>query len=185
MIRRLTATDAAVRMPPGDASLTAAQIDTLRKWVEAGAAWPKEGTAPAPATRTELTVTDDDRRHWAFRPLAKVEQPAVVGLDPQRSITAPAGSRRCADSAGPRIQVLIRRVTFDPIGLPRPDEVEAFVKAADPTPPTSARGPPPHQPQYGALGKAPARRRPVRRQQGTSRRRSADRLSLRDFVIVA
>src|SRR6185369_8880257 len=39
LIRRVTATDANVRMPPGDTGLTAAQIKTLRAWIEAGAAW--------------------------------------------------------------------------------------------------------------------------------------------------
>src|SRR4051812_32590612 len=37
LIRRVTATDATVRMPPEGAALTAAQVDTLRKWIEAGA----------------------------------------------------------------------------------------------------------------------------------------------------
>src|SRR5262245_61954811 len=86
MIRRVIATDAAVRMPPGEMGLTTAQIDTLRKWIEAGAAWPQEGTGPAPVRRTELTVTDDDRRHWAFRPLASVEPPAVVGIGKGRNV---------------------------------------------------------------------------------------------------
>src|SRR5262245_2093818 len=43
LIRRVSATDAAVRMPPRAAALTAAQVETLRKWIEAGAAWPREG----------------------------------------------------------------------------------------------------------------------------------------------
>src|SRR5262245_18451905 len=79
LIRRVTATDATTRMPLGATALTAAQIDTLRKWIEAGVAWPREGKGPATTGRTELIVTDDDRRHWAFQPLAKVELPAVTG----------------------------------------------------------------------------------------------------------
>src|SRR5262245_30745810 len=68
MIRRVTATDAGVRMPPGDARLSTAQVAALRKWIEAGAAWSGEGPA---AKRTALTVTEEDRQHWAFRALAK------------------------------------------------------------------------------------------------------------------
>jgi mono/diheme cytochrome c family protein len=77
LIRRVTAKDPTVRMPPGETALTASQVETLRKWIEAGAAWPRAGTGPATTRRTELTVTDDDRRHWAFRPLTKVELPAT------------------------------------------------------------------------------------------------------------
>src|SRR5262245_8353941 len=35
LIRRVSATDATVRMPPGETALTAAQVETLRKWIEA------------------------------------------------------------------------------------------------------------------------------------------------------
>src|SRR5437763_2314746 len=42
LIRRVTAKDPAERMPPDGAALTAAQIDTLRKWIDAGAVWPKD-----------------------------------------------------------------------------------------------------------------------------------------------
>ena len=78
MIRRVTAKDAAERMPPDGAALTAAQIDALRKWIDAGAAWPQDGTGPAATAKTELVVTDEDRQHWAFQPLAKVEPPAAT-----------------------------------------------------------------------------------------------------------
>src|SRR5690349_20965863 len=37
MIRRVTAADAETRMPPEGAALTAAQVETLRKWIESGA----------------------------------------------------------------------------------------------------------------------------------------------------
>jgi mono/diheme cytochrome c family protein len=86
LIRRVTAKDGTVRMPPGETALTATQVETLRKWIEAGAAWPRTATGPATAGRAELTVTDDDRRHWAFRPLTKVELPTApasraLGID--------------------------------------------------------------------------------------------------------
>src|SRR5689334_16175477 len=52
VIRRVTATDATVRMPPGRAALTASQVATLRTWIEAGAAWPPAGAGPATTGRT-------------------------------------------------------------------------------------------------------------------------------------
>jgi hypothetical protein len=137
MIRRVTATDAEVRMPPGDARLTGAQVAVLRKWIEAGAAWSGEGSRPA--TRgTELTVTAEDRQHWAFRPLAKIEPPAVKNAGKVRNaidrfILAALEARRLTPAPAADTRVLIRRISFDVIGLPpAPDEVEAFVKAADP-----------------------------------------------------
>jgi cytochrome c553 len=137
LIRRVTSTDAAVRMPPGDTRLSAAQVATLRKWIEAGAPWSGAGTTPA-TQQTELTVTEEDRQHWAFRPLAKVEPPA--GKHPgkarnaiDRFIHAGLQAKGLTPAAPADARVLIRRVTFDVVGLPpAPDEVEAFVKAADP-----------------------------------------------------
>lgn len=133
MIHRVTSTEASVRMPPGDARLTAAQVAALRKWIEAGAAWSGAGTVPA-AKRTELTVTEDDRRHWAFRPLAKVEPPAgKSGNIIDRFILARLRASRLTPAAPAEARVLIRRAAFDVIGLPpAPEDVEAFVKAADP-----------------------------------------------------
>src|SRR5262249_15248290 len=55
LLRRVTATDATVRMPLNATALTAAQVDTLRKWIEAGAAWPREAAGPAAAPRTAPT----------------------------------------------------------------------------------------------------------------------------------
>jgi Protein of unknown function (DUF1553)/Protein of unknown function (DUF1549)/Planctomycete cytochrome C len=137
LIRRVSAKDVTVRMPPGEAALTAAQIDTLRKWIDAGATLPRAEAGPA-SGRTELTVTDNDRRHWAFQPLAKVEPPAVANPDHARTpidrfIMAGLAAKGLMPAAPASREHLIRRVTFDLTGLPpRPAEVEAFAQAADP-----------------------------------------------------
>jgi mono/diheme cytochrome c family protein len=135
LIRRVTAEDPTVRMPLGQRALTASQVATLRKWIEAGAAWPRTGTGPATTGRTELIVTDDDRRHWAFRPLTRVELPARsagrVRTPIDGFILAGLAARRLTPAPPADARVLIRRVTFDLIGLPpTPEEVEAFVQAA-------------------------------------------------------
>jgi hypothetical protein len=93
-----------------------------------------EGTAPL----DEAPITDADRAHWAFRPLAEVEPPVVsdgaeawvrneidrfVGarLDSQGRTPAPEADRAA----------LLRRLTFDLTGLPpSPEEVEAFLAGA-------------------------------------------------------
>jgi mono/diheme cytochrome c family protein len=137
LIRRVIAKDPAERMPAGGAALTAAQIDTLRKWIDAGAVWPKDGKGSTIGPKTELVVTDEDRRHWAFRPLPKVEVPsATVGRvrTPIDSFLLMAlGEKKLTPVPPADPRVLIRRVTFDLTGLPpMPDEVEAFVRAKDP-----------------------------------------------------
>ncbi|QEL17975.1 PSD1 and planctomycete cytochrome C domain-containing protein [Limnoglobus roseus] len=135
LLRRVTAKDVNERMPP-DGALTVAEIDALRKWIDAGAAWPKDGTAPATTAKTELVVTDEDRRHWAFKPLAKVELPAATSgrvrtsIDP--FVLAGLAAKKLSPSPPADPRTLIRRVTFDVTGLPpTPDEVQAFVRAGD------------------------------------------------------
>lgn len=138
MIRRVTATDSTVRMPPDGARLSAAQVESLRKWIEAGAAWPRAETGATPAGPMEMIVTDDDRQHWAFRPLARVVPPATLGpMQEQNAIDRFIRARLVEKGLVPgspaERSVLIRRVTFDVTGLPPPPEaVEGFLQAADP-----------------------------------------------------
>ena len=56
LLRRVGAADPKKRMPPRGAALTAAQVEQLRRWIAAGADWPK---------------------HWAYRPLSKPPLPTV------------------------------------------------------------------------------------------------------------
>ncbi len=137
IIRRVTAKDPADRMPPNSAGLTSAQIESLRKWIDAGAAWPKDGKGPTNLAKAELVVTDEDRQHWSFKPLQKIESPKAsaersrTSID--RFIVAALATKKLslAPPADPR--TLIRRVTFDVIGLPpAPAEVETFVGAKNP-----------------------------------------------------
>jgi mono/diheme cytochrome c family protein len=136
LIRRVTAKDATERMPPEGAALSVAQVNSLRKWIGAGAKLPQ--VAPATTERSELTVTDDDRRHWAFLPLTKIEPPAVADAGRVRTlidrfILAGLATKGLTPAAPATREQLLRRVTFDLTGLPpTPEAVEAFVKAADP-----------------------------------------------------
>src|SRR5262245_12380986 len=55
LIDRVTDADPAQRMPPEGRSLTTAQVDLLRAWIDQGAASPADERPEA-----------DPRRHWAF-----------------------------------------------------------------------------------------------------------------------
>lgn len=127
LLRRVLAKDKSERMPPEGDPLTAAQIEKLRKWIDSGAVWPKDFT-PSSAGKTELVVTDEDRKHWSYRPLVK----SVEGRTIDGFIRAALATKQLAPSGAADPRTLIRRVTFDLTGLPpTPDEVEEFVRVKD------------------------------------------------------
>ena len=134
LIRRVSSNDKAERMPPDGDPLTAAQVETLQKWIESGAAWTKEGTAPANGGQTELVVTDEDRKHWSFKPLVKSEPPETPAdrMPIDRFILDALAAKKLTPTSPADPRVLIRRVTLDLTGLPpTPQEVETFVRAKD------------------------------------------------------
>jgi mono/diheme cytochrome c family protein len=61
-------------MPPGKKKLSAAQIETLQRWIAAGA--PVE-TAEPQSLATGFVLTDADRRYWAFQPITRPPLPNV------------------------------------------------------------------------------------------------------------
>jgi hypothetical protein len=119
LIHRVTAPDPARRMPPRDSgyTLTPAQIDLLRRWIDEGAKWDSHWAFVAPV-RPELPAVD--RAEWVRNPidrfiLARLEREE---LKPSRE----------ADRV-----TLLRRVTFDLTGLPpTPAEIDAFLADRSP-----------------------------------------------------
>jgi len=123
--------DGELQMPP-NGRLTAEQIAALTKWIEVGLPWPREasGSAIAQAWRT----------HWAFQPVTKPSVPMIANDSWSQSpvdrfvlqkISFPSGGMRLAPLADRR--TLIRRVSFDLIGLPpTSDEVAEFETDAAP-----------------------------------------------------
>jgi hypothetical protein len=94
---------------------------------------------PVPASgRPERVVTEEDRQHWSYQPLRSVALPAVADAEwcrtpIDRFIRSALEARGIRPNPAADRRTLIRRVTFDLIGLPpTPEEVEAFV--ADPSP---------------------------------------------------
>jgi Protein of unknown function (DUF1549)/Protein of unknown function (DUF1553)/Planctomycete cytochrome C len=131
LIKAVGKLDEDLKMPP-TGKLTDEQIATLREWIKMGAPWSgKSATANA---KPHGTITDEDRRWWAFQP---VKSPVVPEIrNPQTEVRNPIDAFVIAklQSAGltpappADRRTLIRRVTFDLIGLPpTPAEIEAFV----------------------------------------------------------
>jgi len=129
-----------LQMPP-DAKLTAAQIASLKTWIERGAAHPDKTDTPQP--ETPRLKWEQGRRHWAFqRPVAQ-KPPAVRDRDwPRNAIdhfVLAALEKQGLRPAPPADRLtLIRRATFDLTGLPPTlDEISEFVH--DPAPNAFAR----------------------------------------------
>ncbi len=115
-----------LEMPPKK-QLPRGEIAVLTEWVQIGAPWPGATAPLAPARPRGFEVTAADRAGWAFRPVVRPSVPgsATGAIDAFLAVKlkekglgfAPLASRR----------QLIRRATFDLIGLPpTPTEVEAF-----------------------------------------------------------
>ena len=109
-------------MPPKGEPLTAAQIGLLRAWIDQGTVWPIDGKAVV--ARSE---------HWSLQPL---KPPAVPGNSPDAVdafILARLAREGLTLSPEADRVTLIRRLSFDLIGLPpSPEEVDAFVNDASP-----------------------------------------------------
>ena len=117
------------QMPP-NGKLPANEIAALEEWVRRGAPFP----GPAVAL-----VNDDGidwakgRKFWSFQPPREMPAPVVHDKDwPQRKsdafILAELEKRSLAPTKPAERRVLIRRASFDLVGLPpTPDEVDAFI----------------------------------------------------------
>ena len=139
-----------LQMPPKD-RLSDPQVAALVEWIKQGATWPEPmvesavpgdtpvGDAFTDANNPIRKIWNGERLDlWSLKPPAAVAVPAPQGVAFSNPIDAfitqklveagttqsPAADRR----------TLIRRVTFDLIGLPpTPEEVDAFVADTDPS----------------------------------------------------
>jgi cytochrome c553 len=125
-----------IKMPPKQ-KLADAEIAALRRWVEIGAPWPAENADPKAAS-APFTITPEQRDFWSFQPVRGAPAPVVKDeswpagtLDRFVLARLEAAGMKPSPSADRR--TLIRRVTFDLIGLPpSADEIEAFVADQSP-----------------------------------------------------
>ena len=141
LVRAARYSDDALRMPP-KGKLPDADMAKLARWVELGAPWP-EAQATATLSGGKYVITDEQRRFWAFRPVAAGPPPRVKDAtwppgDLDRFVLArlEENGLQPAPAAGKR--ALLRRATFDLTGLPpTPSEVDAFL--ADDSPDAFAK----------------------------------------------
>ncbi|MBV8810675.1 MAG: DUF1549 domain-containing protein, partial [Acidobacteriaceae bacterium] len=128
LIRRLLAQERP-QMPYGGPPLSSSQIDTIRKWIDAGAPGP-DASIPIAATKPP--------KHWAYvkpvRPAVPVVKNAGWCRNPiDNFILAKLEKEGLEPSQEAPRAVLLRRVYLDLTGRPpSPKEVEAFVNDQSP-----------------------------------------------------
>ncbi len=123
-----------LEMPP-QGKLPAEAIAKFERWVAMGLPWPDEPapTAQVSSDRAEFKITAEQRAFWSFQPIAKRSPPAVANIgwpqgDIDRFVLAKLESRGLAPNPATDKRTLLRRITFDLIGLPpTADEMAAFL----------------------------------------------------------
>ncbi len=111
LLARVLAVDDEVVMPPPASHkkrLTKRQVETLRRWIEAGAPWGK---------------------HWAFEKPVQVDPPKIAAHPIDAFVRARLAEEGLALSARAARHTLARRVSFDLTGLPpSTSELDEFLK---------------------------------------------------------
>jgi hypothetical protein len=128
------------RMPPKE-KLTGRQIEVLSRWVKLGLPWP--ATQATLTANEHFTITEKQKRFWAFQPVKAVAIPTVRDQTWPRStvdrfILSALEAKGLTPAAPAYKRTLLRRVTFDLIGLP-PTSAEINRFLADDSPDAFAR----------------------------------------------
>ena len=132
LIKAVRYTDPDLQMPPKDKKLSDEQIANLEAWVKMGAPDPRLASA------SQKTWKDSGKDHWAWQPLTKPVVPEVKdsawGKTPvDNFILAKLDEKKMKPNPAADKRTLIRRATFDLIGLPpTTEEVDAFLKNESP-----------------------------------------------------
>jgi mono/diheme cytochrome c family protein len=102
-------------MPPAGAKLTAAEVETIKKWLDTGANWPDVEHVAAIRPKSS---------HWSLQPITRdatrnsIDSFVLARLEQEHIQPSPQAGRR----------TLIRRLSLDFTGLlPSPHEIAEFV----------------------------------------------------------
>jgi hypothetical protein len=126
-----------IKMPP-DEQLPQEQVEDIKRWIEMGIPWsPDEDVDHGPAEKATM-VDDKAKNWWAFQP---VERPEIPQSDQDkwskgeidRFLIAKLNEARLSPAPPADRRTLIRRATYDLIGLPpTPAEIEDFISDESP-----------------------------------------------------
>lgn len=115
-----------VKMPP-KSKLPAQAVEALTTWVKLGVPWPDKNAVPLAQQDPEAW-----KKHWAFQPIKNPPLPRVQNetwplTSVDRFILARLETQKIEPSMDADPRTLIRRLTFDLIGLPpTPREIADF-----------------------------------------------------------
>jgi mono/diheme cytochrome c family protein len=126
-----------LKMPKGG-KLTPEEVQNLTEWVKMGAPWPQSKKILAATGGAPYKISPEQRAFWSFQPLKTPATPSVknaswakTAID--RFVLAKLESQGIPPAPPADRRTLIRRATFDLIGLPpTPEEIEAFEKDKSP-----------------------------------------------------
>jgi hypothetical protein len=138
LIKAVRYTDPDLQMPPNK-KLTDAEIANLVSWVKMGAPDPRV----APAGGTNAYASQAAKDHWSFKPIQNppvpnVKDPGWVKTPVDAFILAKLEDKGLTPSPAADKSTLIRRATFDLIGLP-PTQQEVKDFLADNSPDAYAK----------------------------------------------
>jgi mono/diheme cytochrome c family protein len=138
LYQRVAAQDDDERMPPIGERLSAAETALIKAWIDAGAVWPESDGA----TGRRGDGANDPLRHWAWQPIKRPAAPNAKTISNLKSqIRNPIDAFIAARLAQSGLQMspeadrqtLIRRLSFDLLGLPpTPERLQQFVGDPDP-----------------------------------------------------
>lgn len=116
LIHRLRGEKGATVMPPTGKPLKAEEIATIASWIDGGATFPSGFSA----TKKDVRPASN---HWAFQPVRKPVIPALDGKTTARNeidhfVLARLAKEKLAPAPEAEKRVLLRRLSFDLIGLP-------------------------------------------------------------------
>ncbi len=126
LIKAVRYTDPDLQMPPKNKKLSDEQIADLESWVKMGAPDPRVATA------AQKDWKDANYKHWAWQPIKDTTVPAVKDSSWCKTpvdnfILAKLEEKNLKPNPPTDKRTLIRRATFDLIGLPpTPEQVDAF-----------------------------------------------------------
>jgi mono/diheme cytochrome c family protein len=138
LIKAVHYSDPDLQMPPKGEKLSDAEILALEQWVKMGAPDPRKAAASAPR---EWSKTERD--HWSFQPVRKPPVPEVQAKDFIKTpvdnfIVAKLEAKEMKPNAVADKRTLLRRATFDLLGLP-PTQKESDDFVADNSPEAFAK----------------------------------------------
>ena len=124
LIKAVRYTDPDLQMPPKNKKLSDAQIADLESWVKMGAPDPRVATA------AQKDWKDANYKHWAWQPIKNTAVPSVTDSSWCKTpvdnfILAKLDEKNLKPNPPADKRTLIRRATFDLMGLPpTPEEVD-------------------------------------------------------------